>query len=328
MQAKPPTISVIIAAYNRGAYIEQAVRSVQAQTYRHVEILIVNDGSTDDTGQIATQLATRDPCITVIHQANSGGPAQPRNLGIAQSTGEFICFLDPDDYWYPSKLEQQFKLMTSRPDVDMVFCDLDRVDQHGANLGPTYLERIHYLDSAIDHLEPIGPATYVTKPSFLAYSSVNVVGPTTCGVMLRRKRLQSLDEWFPLDLLVGEDIDLWFRILQHSRAAFINVPLYAYRQHPASLMHNDARVSIGLSATHARNYARVESLLSPEQKRKYRQRIAAHLFDQGYDQLMAGTPSEARRHFLHSFSWSPRAKAALAWCKSFLPHAPRRGSPS
>jgi glycosyltransferase involved in cell wall biosynthesis len=316
-------ISIVIAAYNCEPYLEQAIRSIQAQRYQDLEVLIVNDGSTDDTRQLAERLAQEDPRITVINQPNSGGPAQPRNLGIARSHGEYICFLDPDDYWYPDKLEKQLTLIESLPDVALVFSDMHRVDEHGTNLGPTYLGRVHYMDTAKDYLEPIAPNTYLTRPGFYAYSSVGVVGPVTSSIVLRRSALKGLEECFPLDLVVGEDIDLWFRILINRKAAFIDEPLHAYRQHSASLMHNSARVNIGLSATHTRNYARVESQLKPEQKKQYRRRIANHLFDLGCQQLLAGDKHSARQQFRQCFVWSPRPKFALAWCKTFLPRSSR-----
>lgn len=312
-------ISIIIAAYNCEPYLDQAIQSIQAQSCQDFEVIIVNDGSTDKTQQLAEQLAQEDPRIRVISQANSGGPAQPRNLGIAQSVGEYVCFLDPDDYWYPDKLEKQLTLMSLRPDVDMIFCDLNRVDHTGIDLGPTYLERVNYMETAIEYLEKIGPEIYITKLGFLAYSSVGVVGPVTSSVMLRRRRLDELSEWFPLDLLVGEDIDLWFRVLQKSNAAFINFPLSAYRQHPASLMHNDGRVTKGLVVTHGRNYKRVRQLLSFPQKIKYRRRISEHLFDLGYQLRLMGENAQARAAYSQSFVWYPQAGTVLAWCKSLLP---------
>jgi glycosyltransferase involved in cell wall biosynthesis len=312
-------ISIIIAAYNCEPYLDQAIKSIQAQSCQDFEVIIVNDGSTDKTQQLAEQLAQEDPRIRVISQANSGGPAQPRNLGIAQSSGEYVCFLDPDDYWYPDKLEKQLTLMSLCPDVDMVFCDLNRVDRMGLDLGLTYLGRVNYMETAIEYLEQIGPEIYISKPGFLAYSSVNVVGPTTCSVMLRRRRLNELGDWFPLDLLVGEDIDLWFRILQKSKAVFINRPLYAYRQHPTSLMHNDNRVNEGLVVTHVRNYERVQQLLSFSQKIKYRRRVATHLFDFGYQLRLKGENAQARGAYLQSFVWYPQVGTVLAWFKSLLP---------
>ena len=129
----------------------------------------------------------------------------------------------------------------------------------------------------------------------------------------------ALPSVYPLDLLVGEDIDLWFRILQKSKAAFINFPLSAYRQHPASLMHNDGRVTKGLVVTHGRNYIRVRQLLSFPQKIKYRRRIADHLFDLGYQLRLMDENPQARATYFQSFIWYPQAGTALAWCKSLLP---------
>lgn len=314
-------ISVIIAAYNCERYLEQAVRSIQTQTYQDLEVVIVDDGSTDNTKQLAERLSAQDCRIRVISQDNSGGPAQPRNLGISRSTGEYICFLDPDDYWYPDKLEIQIRLLSSLPDVDMVFSDMHRVDEHGINLGPTYLGRVQYMDMAKDHFDLLASGVYVTRPSFYSFSSVGVVGPVTSSIVMRRSALAGLSEFFPVDLPVGEDIDLWFRILIKGRAAFINKPLHAYRQHSASLMHNAPRVTIGLISTHTRNYARVVDHLSLNQRITYRQRIARHLFDLGYQRRLEGNDSGARAAYRQSLAWFPHPRVVLALCKSFLPRS-------
>lgn len=111
-----PTVSVIIPAYNAAGYLDRAVQSVLAQTYPVTEILIVDDGSRDETFERAEAMP---PPVRAIRKAN-GGPASARNLGAREATGEWLAFLDADDAWLPGKLERQMGL--AAPDVGLVHC--------------------------------------------------------------------------------------------------------------------------------------------------------------------------------------------------------------
>jgi glycosyltransferase involved in cell wall biosynthesis len=99
--------SIIIPVYNGGESLERCIDSVQDQTYQDFEIIVVDDGSTDDSLETALRLASDDSRIKVQAIDNSGGPARPRNHAIQLSRGEFIAFLDQDDWWFPEKLERQ-----------------------------------------------------------------------------------------------------------------------------------------------------------------------------------------------------------------------------
>jgi glycosyltransferase involved in cell wall biosynthesis len=113
------TISVIITAYNREAYVAEAIESVLAQTRPAGEILVIDDGSTDRTGEIARSY----PRVTCIVQENQGiGGA--RNAGLAHAAGDLIAFLDSDDVWAPRKLELQCAMLETRPELDFVFCHM------------------------------------------------------------------------------------------------------------------------------------------------------------------------------------------------------------
>ena len=114
-------VSTVIPVYNRGAMLRQAVSSVLAQTWRPLEIVIVDDGSSDDTAQVASELQARHPEITqVLHQANAGpGPARQRGLEAAR--GEFIQFLDSDDLLLPHKFELQMKGLSEDPEAGISY---------------------------------------------------------------------------------------------------------------------------------------------------------------------------------------------------------------
>ena len=114
MQQSTPLISVIIPLYNAEKFIAKTLDSVINQTYSHIEILVVDDCSTDTSKEIVSKYNSMDKRITLIEsKQNFGGPARPRNIGIENANGAYIAFLDADDLWVPTKLEQQLKFMLS-----------------------------------------------------------------------------------------------------------------------------------------------------------------------------------------------------------------------
>lgn len=110
-----PLVSCIVPVFNGAAYLQEALTSIRAQTYRSLEILVVDDGSTDETAAIARGF---DDAVRYLHQANTG-PAAARNLGIASARGDFIAFLDADDLWHGEKLARQMARFEGEPALDV-----------------------------------------------------------------------------------------------------------------------------------------------------------------------------------------------------------------
>ncbi len=128
----PGLVSTIIPVHNRAALLREAVASVLAQTYRPIEIILVDDGSTDDTGPAADALAAEQPgLIRVIHQANAG-PGAAREAGRQMARGEFIQYLDSDDLLLPRKFELQVAALRARPECGLAYGITRLVDEHGA----------------------------------------------------------------------------------------------------------------------------------------------------------------------------------------------------
>src|SRR5215204_696893 len=103
-------VSVIMPAYNAGRYIAESVRSVQAQTFGGWELVVVDDGSADDTGEVVRRFAAADARVRYVRRPN-GGQAAARNTGLAEARAPFVAFLDADDLWLPEKLEAQLAVM-------------------------------------------------------------------------------------------------------------------------------------------------------------------------------------------------------------------------
>lgn len=114
-----PLVSVIMPAYNVDRYIDAAVQSVLAQTYPDFELIVIDDGSTDDTNRIVQSHMGRDPRVQLLQQPN-GGISAARNFGLRTSRGSLVALLDGDDVWEPGFLESQVAILTARPDIDAV----------------------------------------------------------------------------------------------------------------------------------------------------------------------------------------------------------------
>lgn len=125
-----PLVTVIVPAYNAATYVARTLESVLDQTYRNLEVLVVDDGSTDDTPEILRRIASSDSRIRILRQRNAG-VAAARNHAIANSRGEFVAPVDADDLWFPRKIEMQVKeMLEGGEDVGLVYCWWVGVDEN------------------------------------------------------------------------------------------------------------------------------------------------------------------------------------------------------
>src|SRR5215469_2999794 len=139
------TVSVIIPAYNYGRFLGEAIASVQAQTVTDLEIIVVDDGSTDNTPEL---LASFDDRRLVTVRTSNRGDSAARNTALPLVQGRYIAFLDADDRWRPTKLELQLQLLNSEPEVGFVFSDFVRFDANGIFPGSQFsfvpgLSKVH-----------------------------------------------------------------------------------------------------------------------------------------------------------------------------------------
>lgn len=209
-----PHISTIIPVYNGAAYLAESVKSALAQDFADQEIIIVNDGSTDDSGQIADTLARQHPSVSVIHQAN-GGPCSARNSGIAVARGELIALLDADDLWLPNHLKDCVVHFSS-PNVGLVHTHVQIIN-HDGSLKPVEIGR---WSSSTDPWRAV----------FLRNEHV------TCTTTVFRRDLFVLVGGFDMafNRLGAEDRDLWLRMLSVTEAVYIDSVHALYRLHSSN----------------------------------------------------------------------------------------------
>lgn len=139
MSLHRPLVSIITPTYNRADFIGEAVESVLVQTYPHFEFLIVDDGSDDNTSEVLAPYLS-DSRIKLFRQENQG-QSVARNLALAEAKGEFICFLDSDNYWPKEKLEQQVRLFEAHPETDVLYGDNVIIDENGREISRKNMSR-------------------------------------------------------------------------------------------------------------------------------------------------------------------------------------------
>lgn len=271
-----PKISVIIPTYNRAHYIRFAIRSVLNQTFSDFELIIVDDGSIDNTRWIVNSF--KDERIIYLPREVNKGPAAARNAGIKSSKGTLIAFLDDDDEGLPEKLECQVKVMEGNPEVGLVYAGYLKVDDKGK-----IINKIN-----------------TTKKQCSFYDLIQQ-NPIMLGTVIVRRECFERVGLFDEDLYGTEDWDMWIRISKHFLFKSVNRPLTKYRVHKGMISRD--------------NYTRPEQIIRVFDKYtkelelipvNYRKDILARQhFLRGAYLCSNGRMSEGRSEFIKAISKKP-----------------------
>lgn len=228
-------ISVVIPAYNAAAFIVETIRSAQRQTYVPHEIIVVDDGSGDDTSKVATALGCR-----VIRQPN-GGVCAARNAGIVAAQGEWIALLDHDDIWEPAKLARQVAAAALCPGVACIATDFTRQRPGTVAAASCLDEPIYALEKLT--IEPID-GTVLRCPR--AGEEILGVGwflfPSS--MLIRRDVLLAAGMFRPQQRLC-EDVDCFLRVLNRSELVIVREPLWQWREHASNASRNTTGIAEG-----------------------------------------------------------------------------------
>ena len=291
--ADGPLVSVIIPTYNNAALVSDAIESVLAQTYRNREIVVVDDGSTDDT---ASRLERFGAKINLIRREH-GGPAVARNAGIRASRGELVGFLDSDDVWRPEKLELSVPALLAGSEIGVVYTAL-RI--HEMDTGRSYLLRQYTMSGRM------------ARELFIECRGVN-----TSTLLVRRSSLEAVGH-FDEDLFRAQDWDMMIRLAEQFEYAHVQEVLTERRLHAGSL-----------SVTHAHLYAEynlrvIRKALArrPDLYADLEDDALAHAhFRFGMGHYRGYRMGEARREFGRSLSHRWRAKTLNYLLRACLPGA-------
>lgn len=246
---KSPLVSIIIPAYNMEKYVKEAVNSALAQTYKNIEVIVVDDGSTDGTAKVLAPYA-RKKRIRYIYQENKG-LAGARNTGIRKAGGEYIALLDADDIFFPEKMERQADYLDSHPECDVCYCDV-----------------WHFYEEEPDRMMHLNYHYYSGDAVFEKLLRKNFINPLS--VVFRRSVFDRFGYFDEEVRQFAEDWDYWVKISwQGARFCFLPEVLAKYRIRRGSLSY-DRSSEIKRKKTALNIFRRLSNKMSFWQKWRYR----------------------------------------------------------
>jgi glycosyltransferase involved in cell wall biosynthesis len=275
----------VIPAYNAAGFVGRAVDSVLAQTHQAREILVINDGSTDDTPQVLEAYGDR---IRVIHQHN-GGLSNARNRGIREARGDYVAFLDADDRWLPEKLARQVEILAQQPEIG--FCSTRTLVET-----PTHEITGEWSCPRVEGS--------LLATLFLRNGAIPGSGS---GVMVRSPLIEQAGG-FDENLPSLEDIDCWMRLAAISQYACIDEPLTVIVKHPDSMSRN-----LGRMREAALTVMRKNRHLLPQNERGslWRAGYASVLADYAKWEYRSGERSQAMLHLLQGLAQAPLRRGRM-----------------
>ncbi len=318
-------VSAIIPTFNRAHIVGRAIESVLGQTYRDIEVVVADDGSTDDTQAVVKRFGPRVTCVT---QPNRGVSAA-RNLGMRHSRGEFIAFLDSDDRWLPWKIEAQVTALTRFATAGIVWTDMTAIDEQDKVLRDRHLRVMYMAYQSVDiartlaqvatlgELTSSAPSADARSPVLEGdlYSAIllgNLLHTST--VLFRRACVESTGGFDESFVRTGEDYEFYVRLCSASRSIFIDAASTLYRIGAADQL---TRPSMMLEI--ARNNLRTVQKWLPHTAASLtlspaliRQRIAASFAWVGEAELDAGNRFAAARRLGQSIAQLPRVDRRAA----------------
>ena len=294
-------VSVVIPVFNAAPFVAKAVASVQAQGYGAVEILVVDDGSTDGTQEVLKRLEQSHGIRWF--QRSHGGPARSRNYGIEAARGEYIALLDCDDEWLPGKLAAQLAIMRARPEVGLVHTDFEVRFEDG-----TVEERVSARASR--------------EPMVQAFAGGHVALPST--LLIRKRVLDQVGRLDP-ELYGSEDSDLTIRLFRVTTFECIDDVLvhklqrgHGYRDMAFDEQTHRDRVL----ASRDRFLMRLEGFapLTAAQRAALDREWANYFLLKGAAAERAGRPGDARRHYWSAIRKAPtRIRCYTRWLRALAP---------
>lgn len=298
-----PLVSVIIPAYNAEKFIVEALESVFSQTYRPIEVIVVDDGSTDSTQPVLGNFKNR----IYYHCQGNNGPSAARNTGIKVAKGKYVAFLDSDDLWTDGKLQQQIEIMENYPDVGLLSGDMQRFS--GEQVKVSSMFKKYGFDYNF-----FGDEFYVVDAYKKIYTQGNYIPTGT--VILRRDCLKKVGN-FDENFRHSEDLDLWLRISLHYKLAYSREIWLLRRDHEINLTRDTKSMNLSLIKVLEKHEEQYASYLT-QNGIDFNKVISEKYRNTGYLLLISYKLSNARECLKKSLLREFQMRALLYWLFTFL----------
>jgi glycosyltransferase involved in cell wall biosynthesis len=296
MTLKNPIISIIIPTYNRCNLLPRAINSVLNQSFKNFELIIVDDGSTDETKKIIEKYLKKNSRIKYIYQKNSGSPAQPRNTGIKIAKGNYIAFLDHDDEWFNDKLEKQIKMyIKNNKDnkIGLVGCGAISIN----------------TKSKEKKIIKFPPSLKIKSAKAL-----KKIIPYSCSSIMIKKSIFQEIGLFDEKMRVSDDYDMYIRISRKYRFIFIQEPLFNYYIHENNLSKSNSLINENMIKD-------VQKIIKKHKKifSKYPNIYSKILKKIGTYYMLKNNHQLASKYFIKSIKVNPLSRIYINLILSFSP---------
>lgn len=287
-----PLVSVVIPTYNRAELLRQTLRSVWAQTFQATEIVVVDDGSTDNTASVVNEMAEQGSPILYLPGPHENRLGKLRNRGVAATSGDWIAFLDSDDLWKPNRLEAQIKALQRMPDAGLAFCNVQRFSERG----------------------PVGPGPYL--PMSADYNGY-IVGDlleepvaVPSALMVKREAFERVGGF--ADRPINEDYELTLLVAARYPASYVPDPLVMMRKHVDSRSRERNELALLEYIRIVEDFLAAHPGLPMSISKRGRRGLANVHYKLARFYLDAGDRVTARRHLREQVKYRPWDRRAVS----------------
>lgn len=277
-------------AYNSAKFLPDSIESILSQTYQPYEIIIVDDGSTDNTKEVISRFIQRIKYIRL--EQNRGAPAA-RNIGIQSAQGKYIAFIDADDIWMPEKLQVNVEYLETHSEVGMIYSKHINIDEEGNFFSDASKKQ---LPSGNIFLRLFSQENFIVTPS----------------VVIREEIFKTIG-LFDEQLFNCQDWDMWLRIAFYFPVAGINKPLLKCRRNPRSLSKNRNNVLKYQKAVIDKMYNEFKNKENGISEKAYRRRLSLQYAKIGRHYLRTGDKNQAHENFRLSLGYNPFHMRAIRY---------------
>lgn len=290
----PGLVSVIVPVFNREYMVSKTLDSILLQIYPHVEIVVINDGSTDNSLLVLSEYAKRYPGKIIVIDQENAGQVRARNKGIEVARGEYIAFLDSDDTWVQDKLSQQIPLFEGK--IGLTYSGVHEVDLNG-RITSTVLPEVGIRGDI--------------------YRQLLIKNRMTGGSVVVTRRALNKVGVFDESFRAAENWDLWIRVSREFEVDYVDKPLVYYLKHPGNMSHDNLRMVQG-----AWNILQKHLPVIPENnnlKASYQEAYANYYYNMGVQYFGKYEFVKAREMFFQCWVYKPIYRDSLIrTCRTFL----------
>jgi glycosyltransferase involved in cell wall biosynthesis len=316
MMTALPLVSVVTPTYNCAAWLPETLRSALGQTLPDVEIIVVDDGSTDDTRE---RLRAFAPRVRYLPMEHSGIPGRARNVGLRAARGEYVAFLDADDLWEPVKLERQIGLLEREPAAGL--CVTDHVEFGVPGDGRTALDRVRHRLAAFPLRALDARAAVLEGSSVLADHLERGPLPLWTSAIAVRRRCFATVGGFNEEMPLDDDTQMWLRLIKHYSLVLVDEPLARRRIRPSSITATAASLDSHRGSLHTLDTLDRWIPLSPRERAATRAMAARIREVAGYHALAMGDHRQARQFLRQSLAARPSRSALVYLGLASLPRS-------